>query len=122
MDRKPVLIAIIVVILAIAAACVCWSMSGSFANGAYYVQVDNEKVHELHSQGGVIDPTGGMSWEYTLEGRNADGDVREISFGTERQLRDGAYLKLSLVPIRGVVAWGEVQLDEMPSSVRSAFE
>lgn len=114
MSKKPAIIAAIVIVIAVGAVAVKWGLVDNMANGDYYTQIDNGKVHELHSNGGVVDPTGGMKWEYALAAYDEAGDEKEISFGTERQLREGAYLRLTVVPIRGVVGWEEVQFDQIP--------
>lgn len=88
------------------------------ANGTYYTQVDNSKVTEQEPGGGVIDFTGGMPYLYTLSCYDKDGNVQELSFGTERKLREGAYLELTAVPVRGVMNWSEVQFDQLPSAVQ----
>ena len=88
-------------------------------NAAYYTQVDNARTEELESRGGVIDPTGGMSLLYRLPAYDEQGNGREVSFGTERQLREGAYLKLEVEPIRGVVGWEEVSFDELPQEAQA---
>ncbi len=91
-------------------------------NAAYYTQVDNARTEELESRGGVIDPTGGMSLLYRLPAYDEQGNGREVSFGTERQLREGAYLKLEVEPIRGVVGWKEVSFDELPQEAQAHLD
>ncbi len=95
-----------------------WVLVGN-VNGEYFTQVDNSKTSQLESKGGVIDPTGGMKIEYRLPAYNESGDEREIAFGTDRELREGAYLKLEAEPIRGVVGWSEVQYDDLPPKVQA---
>lgn len=92
------------------------------ASGTYYTQIDNAKVSEQESKGGVIDFTGGMPYLYTLSCYDEKGDEQELSFGTERKLREGAYLKLNVVPIRGVMDWSEVQFDDLPIAVQRKME
>lgn len=121
MNRKPAIIAIAVIVIALGAAVLKWGVVDSMANGDYYTRIDNSETKELHSNGGVVDPTGGMSWEYTLKSCNEDGDVKDISFGTERVLREGAYLRLTVVPVRGVVSWEEVSFEDMPSKAQAAL-
>lgn len=88
------------------------------ASGTYYTQIDNSKVKEQEPGGGVIDFTGGMPYIYTLSCYDKDGNMQELSFGTERKLRDDAYLQLDVVPVRGVMNWREVQFDELPVAVQ----
>ena len=98
-----------------------WVLSGNI-NAAYYTQVDNARTEELESRGGVIDPTGGMSLLYRLPAYDEQGNGREVSFGTERQLREGAYLKVEVEPIRGVVGWEEVSFDELPQEAQAHLD
>ena len=38
-----------------------WCMSGT-DSAYYYTQIDNSKIEQVHSRGGVIDLHGGMSY------------------------------------------------------------
>ena len=67
----------------------------------WYTQIDNE-------------------YEYTLDAYDANGAHQEVTFGTERTLRDDAYLKLEMMPMRGVISWEEVQLEDIPEAARNA--
>lgn len=119
MYRKTLAITTITIVLIAVAAGVGWWICSDSAEGYYYVQVDNSKTKELESKGGAIDPTGGMSLSYTLPAYDKEGAEREISFGTERELREGAYLRLTVVPIRGVVEWMEVQPEDIPAKAQA---
>lgn len=118
MDKRAGIAAAAIVVLCIAVI----SFGGLLLSGAadefYYTQVDNERVSEVESKGGVIDLTGGMSLSYSLPAYDKNGKEREISFGTERKLREGAYLCLKVTPIRGVMEWKEVRFDELPVKVQ----
>ncbi len=87
----------------------------------YYVQIDNSKIEEIHSRGGVIDLNGGMDYSYTLPAYDENGQGTYITFGASRELREGAYLRLTVKPIRGVVEWSEVEYEEMPTAVQGIF-
>ena len=87
----------------------------------YYVRIDNTKIESLGSRKGVIDFNGGMEYGYTLTGYNERGEEKSVFFGANRHLKDGAFLKLSVVPIRGVTRWEEVIFEEMPEAVRMRF-
>ncbi len=87
----------------------------------YYVQIDNSKYKENHSAGGVVDFTGGMKYLYTLPSYASDGKEKEITFGTDRVLKDKAYLKLEYTATRGVLDWCEVKWEELPASVQSVL-
>lgn len=87
----------------------------------YYTQIDNTRITENNSSGGVIDLKGGMAYSYTLICYNAKGKQEQITFGTDRELREGAFLRLEVVPLRGVVDWAEVQYEELPQAVKDAL-
>ena len=83
------------------------SMTNLLLIGDYYVKIDNARISENES-------SGGEPYLYKLEAVNAAADRTEIEFGTSRELRQDAFLKLDLQPIRGVVGWSEVSEDALP--------
>lgn len=116
-------IVIMIVVLAITAA--VFFIRIVFSDDArefYYVRIDNSAIENLGPRKGVIDFNGGMEYGYKLIGYNEWGAEKNVSFGTNRQLREGAYLKLSVVPIRGVTEWEEVIFEEMPEAVREKMK
>lgn len=90
-----------------------WSLYGE--SGHAYVRIDNEQVS-------AIEPRAGMKFEYRLDAADANGAKSEITFQTERELRDGAYLELETKPLRGVVSWEERVPEELPTPARAALE
>ena len=76
----------------------------------YYVQIDNSKIEQ-------ISRTDNMKYKYTLTGYNKNGNSKELEFNTSRELREGAYLKLEVMLLRGVINWEEVNQDELPDKV-----
>lgn len=85
-------------------------VSQLFSAGTYYyTQVDNSKLERVHSSGGVIDLTGGLEYSYTLVAYKENGAAEDVSFGMSRELREGAFLRLKVAPVRGVVDWSEVR-------------
>lgn len=91
------------------------------ANTDYYTQIDNSAIRAQHSSGGVVDPTGGLAYAYDLPAYDKDGREKDISFGMSRQLREGAFLRLTVNPIRGVLAWEEMEYGDLPEAVRSHY-
>lgn len=89
-----------------------WAFYGE--SGHAYVRIDNEQVS-------AIKPHGGMEFEYHLDAVDASGTKSEITFQTERELRDGAYLELETKPLRGVVGWEERTAEELPSAAKTAL-
>ncbi len=62
-----------------------------------------------------------MSYSYTLPAYNENGDKKDITFGTSRELKEGAFIRLTEMPVRGVLKWNEVQYDELPAAVQSNY-
>ncbi len=87
----------------------------------YYAQIDNARVKPTESGGGVVNFEGSLPYTYTLPAYDGNGREREISFGASRELKDGAFIRLEVVPVRGVVRWAEVRYDELPTEVQSRF-
>ena len=90
------------------------SVTNLFLAGDYYIKIDNACISENESSGGVVNLESSEPYLYKLEAVNAAGDRTEIEFGTSRELRQDAFLKLDLQPIRGVVGWSEVSEDALP--------
>ena len=95
-----------------------WFLSGSGSTG-YYSQIDNSRVEQVEAKGGVISLKGNLPYSYTLLSYDEKGSEKEITFGTSRELREGAFIRLTVMPIRGVLDWSEVQYDELPTAVRN---
>lgn len=93
------------------AAAIYWLMGDA---QKYYTQIDNSKIAEIES-------SDEMKYEYTLDAYDEDGDKKEVSFKTSRELKEGAYLCLEILPIRGVVEWAEIQKNDLPAQAQSAF-
>lgn len=87
----------------------------------YYTRIDNSKIKENDASGGVVNFKGSMDYLYTLPAYNEKGREKEITFGTSRQLREGAFLRLTVSPLRGVVEWKEVEYEELSADVREMF-
>lgn len=119
--KKAVLIIICAAILALACVCIVSFSLSDAKKIYYYTQIDNSKVKANDSRGGVIDFKGGLPYLYSLLSYSENGEVRECSFGTERKLRDGAFIRLRLMPLRGVVNWEEITYDELTEAVRAKY-
>ena len=100
-------------------AAICFFFLSEAGSVYYYTQIDNSKIEQVESRGGVIDFTGGMSYQYTLFSCDEKGKGKDITFGTSRELKEGAFVRLTVMPIRGVLEWEEVQYDELPVAVQS---
>lgn len=109
----------IIGVMALAAVCVF--LLSEAAGVYYYTQIDNSKIAAAEPDGGVVDFSGGMEFAYTLPSYDAHGKRKEMTFGTMRELKEGAFLRLKAVPVRGVVEWAEVQYGELPAAVQSQY-
>lgn len=75
----------------------------------YFVQIDNTNVKELSVN----------EYQYELTAFDEHGKMRDIKFTAYKKLREGAYLKLQVMAVRGVVSWEEVQYDDLPLDTRT---
>ena len=106
--KIPMIIAIIAVVALLVILCYLFFVQKS----DYYVQIDNTKIEQ-------ISRTDNMKYKYTITGYNQNGNSKEIEFNTSRELREGAYLKLEVMLLRGVITWEEVEPNELPDKVKT---
>ena len=97
-----------------------------FFSGLGYIRYFELIENRCFSGGGglgAVDLTGngGMDYSYTLTAYNKDGGEKNITFGVSRELREGAFLCLTVRPGRGVMTWAEVRYDELPPAVRERY-
>lgn len=114
------MITAVIIVVGVISFCM-WFLSGS-GSAYYYTQIDNSKIERNDSDGGVINLSGGMDYSYTLPAYNENGMGKDITFGASRELREGAFIRLTVTPVRGVIEWSEVQYDELPAAVRNVIE
>lgn len=118
--KTPVKIALFVavplVLVVAAGVAVGWLFDASNA-ASLYVKVDNACIAE----GGAGTSTN-EDYEYRLTASDADGRMQEIAFGAARELREGAYLKVETMPLRGVIGWEEVPAEGVPAAAREALD
>lgn len=113
-------IAVVVIIVVGFIGFCMWFLSGT-GSTYYYSQIDNSKIEQTESKSGVINFSGSMDYSYTLFSYNENGKGKDITFGTSRELKEGAYIRLTVMPIRGVLEWKEVQYEELPVAVQSNY-
>lgn len=77
----------------------------------YYVKVDNTKLKALSEED--------MKFEYTLDGYNNKGRSKSLTFKTSHKLKEGAYLKLEVMYVRGVINWEEVTFKQIPTKAQT---
>ena len=109
-EKIPIIIAVIIVI-ALAIGAYYFLV---VHKEVYYTQIDNTKIEELSE-------SDDMKYQYTLTAYNKNGKEKEVQFKTSRELREGAYLELDVMQMRGVINWREVQADELPDDVKTAM-
>lgn len=120
--NKTVAITLVLVFVVIAAALIVVAMkTNAFLTGDYYVKIDNAYVSQNESTDDIVHLTSSEPYLYELEAVNAAGDKAKIKFGSSHELRQDAYLKLDVQPIRGVVGWSEVSADSLPSKVAESL-
>ena len=110
-EKIPMIIAVIIVIAL---------MIGTYYflfvhKTVYYTKIDNTKIEELSANED-------MRYQYTLTAYNKNGKEKEVQFKTSRELREGAYLELDVMQMRGVVNWREVQQDDLPDDVKAEMD
>ena len=121
MKKKIIVGLSVVMVIVIGFICFCiWFLSGA-GSTYYYSQIDNGKIEQVESQGGVIDFSGSMDYSYTLFSYNEDGEGKDITFGTSKELKEGAFICLTIMPIRGVIEWKGVQYNELPTAVQEQY-
>lgn len=123
METKKKVLVGVTVVAAITAGLLCfgnWFFSGS-GSVYYYTQIDNSKMERNDTEGGVINLNGGMEYAYTLPAFDENGKEKDITFGASRELREDAFIRLTVMPVRGVTEWSEVQYDELPAAVQGNY-
>ncbi len=109
-EKIPMIIAIILVIALMIGAYYFLVVHKDL----YYTKIDNTKIEEVSG-------SGDMNYQYTLEAYNKNGKEKEVQFKTSRELREGAFLELDVMQMRGVVNWREVQENDLPDDVKAAM-
>ena len=110
-EKLPIIIAVIIVIALIVGAYYFLVIHKEL----YYIKIDNTKIEQLST-------TDDMKYQYTLKAYNKNGKEKEVKFKTSRELREGAYLELDFMQMRGVINWREVQENELPEDVKTKID
>ena len=114
---------ILIGIGAVAFVAICFGiflLSGA-GSTYYYSQIDNTKIEQTESAGGVINFEGSMDFSYTIRCYDQDVNEKDITFGTSRELKEYAFIRLTLIHIRGVLEWIEIQYDQLPIAVKEQY-
>ena len=91
--------AVVILIVGFIGFCM-WFLSGT-GSTYYYSQIDNSKIEQTESKGGVINFSGSMDYSYTLFSYDENGKGKDITFGTSKELKEGAFIRLTVMPIQG---------------------
>lgn len=105
------------VVFALVVGIAWWGYDRVFVTPSiWYVQIDNDLLSEAGEN------NNGFDFHYDLPAASADGTVETIGFDTARELRDGAYLRLETLAMRGVRTWEEVAWEAIPAPAQEALE
>ena len=110
-EKLPIIIAVIIVIALMVGAYYFLVIHKEL----YYTKIDNTKIEQLST-------TDDMKYQYTLKAYNKTGKEKEVKFKTSRELREGAYLELDFMQMRGVVNWREVEENKLPEDVKTKLD
>lgn len=110
MMKRAVKVLVVLALIGIAAVGAWWGYNQMFGAGeAWYVQVDNARLTQAGEN------NNDFPYHYDLPAVDAGGEERVLGFDTSRELREGAYLHLTTLALRGVVRWEEVAWEEIPA-------
>ncbi len=74
----------------------------------YYSIIDNTQYEKINER----------EYRYSLVSYQANGKAKRIKFVTTRELIEGAYIKLDVMFLRGVVRWEEVDYNDIPKNAQ----
>ena len=111
--KKTIIIIGTVFVLFAAALSIVVFVGVGVGDNSFYTRVDNSNVRNVDEND--------MKFSYSLPAVSSSGEKKTVEFMTYRQLREGALLKLKLLPLRGVTEWEEVQWNDLPDIIKSVF-
>lgn len=85
----------------------------------YYTQinVDGKKMEVRSDSGEKF-----ISYEYTLQGINKDGEEQTLTFTASKELRKEAFLGVYVKKGKEVSSYQEVKLDEIPDKAKEKLK
>ncbi len=122
MSKKIMLKTTILIAAVLGLICLFTLIIPKFGTAYYYAQIDNTRVEQIDPERGVINFQGSLPYSYTLPALDEKGREKDITFSASKELTEGAYIRLTVMPVRGVTAWEEVQYEELPDAVRSNYD
>jgi uncharacterized protein (TIGR01655 family) len=81
----------------------------------YYTQIigEGKKLEERATSGEVY-----VRYEYTLQAVKEDGEAKTVTFTSQNQLRQQAYLELFIKSDKGVTSYEEIKGDKIPQKAK----
>ena len=109
--KRLIGVVLVMTVLVLAGIGLKWGYDQVFVNAdTWYAQVDGSHMSAAGENGNDFDV------HYELPAVDADGNAQTLGFDSSRELREGAYLKLETLALRGVVSWEEVQQKDIPAA------
>jgi len=112
MKKAIIITGTVFVLLTVAWAVVVFVGVG-VGDNSFYTRIDNSNVRNVDDHD--------MKYSYSLPAVNRSGKKKTVEFMTSRQLREGALLKLEILPMRGVTEWDEIQWNDLPDTIKGVF-
>ena len=115
--KRMLKVLIALAVIGVAAGAAWWGYGQVFGSGdVWYAQVDGERLSAAGEN------NNGFDYHYDLPAANAAGKTETLGFDTSRELRDGAYLQLKTLALRGVVSWEEVAWNKIPAAAQERLD
>ncbi|WP_434717276.1 YxeA family protein [Lactococcus lactis] len=109
---KKKLLGLAVVLLILIGSGYAW-YKVSYGGTSYYVQITKDGAEkELKDDSGQKF----KQYVYDIYSYQKDGKVKKVEFNADHNLRKEAYLKLTVIPDKGVTSWEEVKKSEVPKA------
>ncbi len=101
------------VVLGVLAGALWWGYDRVFMSPeVWYAQVDASCLTKANEN------NNDFPYHYDLLAANEEGREETLGFDVKRELRDGAYLRLETLMLRGVISWEEVSWEEIPAGAQ----
>lgn len=111
--KKAIIITGTVFVLLAAVLAIVVFIGVGVGDNSFYTRIDNSNVTNVDDHD--------MNYSYSLPAVSRSGEKRNVEFMTYRQLREGAFLKLEILPMRGVTEWEEIQWNDLSDTIKSIF-
>lgn len=114
---KKFLAVVLVAVLLIGGGGFAWYKM-AYGGNHYYVKItdDGQKLEEKSDSGEKF-----IRYDYFLKASNKEGEVKNIEFKADHNLRKTAYLDVTLNSHKGVTSWEEVKESELPKKAKAVL-